>query len=216
MKIGRNEPCPCGSGKKNKKCCLNKTVTPPEQLAERIDGLKREISAFGVRRLGETYTGYALHLCDAIADSNMLNLMRGRADIWAAAIVYAIAQLNFLFSSDTPDHLTPDELCNFFAVKKSTVSQKASKIRTSLDLFQDDDRFCAPHITGLFKFFKTEDGFIMPASVLEEDEDEMPALIPHKQRSEEKIAVAGKTHQAPSSKDNKEDGQLSLFDDQWS
>jgi hypothetical protein len=25
MKIGRNDPCPCGSGKKYKKCCLNKT-----------------------------------------------------------------------------------------------------------------------------------------------------------------------------------------------
>lgn len=25
-KIGRNEPCPCGSGKKYKKCCLNKQV----------------------------------------------------------------------------------------------------------------------------------------------------------------------------------------------
>lgn len=24
MKIGRNDPCPCGSGKKYKKCCLNK------------------------------------------------------------------------------------------------------------------------------------------------------------------------------------------------
>jgi SEC-C motif-containing protein len=23
-KVGRNEPCPCGSGKKNKKCCLKK------------------------------------------------------------------------------------------------------------------------------------------------------------------------------------------------
>jgi uncharacterized protein YecA (UPF0149 family) len=23
-KFGRNEPCPCGSGKKYKKCCMNK------------------------------------------------------------------------------------------------------------------------------------------------------------------------------------------------
>ncbi|RYZ84342.1 MAG: DUF1186 domain-containing protein, partial [Proteobacteria bacterium] len=23
VKIGRNDPCPCGSGKKYKKCCLN-------------------------------------------------------------------------------------------------------------------------------------------------------------------------------------------------
>ena len=25
-KIGRNDPCPCGSGKKYKKCCINKRV----------------------------------------------------------------------------------------------------------------------------------------------------------------------------------------------
>lgn len=27
MKVGRNDPCPCGSGKKYKKCCLSKTYT---------------------------------------------------------------------------------------------------------------------------------------------------------------------------------------------
>lgn len=27
-KIGRNDPCPCGSGKKYKKCCLNKADNP--------------------------------------------------------------------------------------------------------------------------------------------------------------------------------------------
>ena len=26
MKIGRNDPCPCGSGKKYKKCCINKEI----------------------------------------------------------------------------------------------------------------------------------------------------------------------------------------------
>lgn len=25
-KIGRNQPCPCGSGKKYKKCCLEKEI----------------------------------------------------------------------------------------------------------------------------------------------------------------------------------------------
>ena len=30
-KIGRNEPCPCGSGQKFKKCCMNKTATPAPQ-----------------------------------------------------------------------------------------------------------------------------------------------------------------------------------------
>jgi hypothetical protein len=30
MKIGRNDPCPCGSGKKYKNCCLKKTLVPLE------------------------------------------------------------------------------------------------------------------------------------------------------------------------------------------
>jgi len=28
-KIGRNDPCPCGSGKKYKKCCINNYVNEP-------------------------------------------------------------------------------------------------------------------------------------------------------------------------------------------
>jgi hypothetical protein len=32
-KIGRNEPCPCGSGQKFKKCCLNKLATVMPQTA---------------------------------------------------------------------------------------------------------------------------------------------------------------------------------------
>lgn len=31
-KVGRNDPCPCGSGKKYKKCCLNTQVTPPKGM----------------------------------------------------------------------------------------------------------------------------------------------------------------------------------------
>lgn len=44
MKIGRNEFCPCGSGKKYKKCCLNKS--DEQRLAEAVmrssDYLKKE------------------------------------------------------------------------------------------------------------------------------------------------------------------------------
>ncbi len=32
-KVQRNEPCPCGSGKKFKQCCIDK---PPEKAAKRI------------------------------------------------------------------------------------------------------------------------------------------------------------------------------------
>jgi hypothetical protein len=31
-KIGRNDPCPCGSGRKYKKCCLGKSAAPPDAV----------------------------------------------------------------------------------------------------------------------------------------------------------------------------------------
>lgn len=33
-KIGRNDPCPCGSGKKFKKCCYMKAEEPPEPVSD--------------------------------------------------------------------------------------------------------------------------------------------------------------------------------------
>ena len=34
MKIGRNEPCPCGSGKKYKQCCADKPTARSKLLSQ--------------------------------------------------------------------------------------------------------------------------------------------------------------------------------------
>lgn len=68
MKIGRNDPCPCGSGKKYKKCCLEKIIRtespliPPEVIAKYHEHLKREnerVSKFGQVKpdIGTEYKG---------------------------------------------------------------------------------------------------------------------------------------------------------------
>ena len=45
MKIGRNSPCPCGSGKKYKKCCLLKQVPPPsaETVKQVVEVFQKEM-----------------------------------------------------------------------------------------------------------------------------------------------------------------------------
>lgn len=57
-KIGRNEPCPCGSGKKYKKCCLNKSDQPADltwhRLRRVIDGLPWQMLNFAHETLGTT------------------------------------------------------------------------------------------------------------------------------------------------------------------
>ena len=36
MRTGRNDPCPCGSGKKYKYCCLNKKDKSPMILTKEV------------------------------------------------------------------------------------------------------------------------------------------------------------------------------------
>lgn len=58
VKIGRNDPCPCGSGKKYKKCCLNKPkpeTAAPESESEKEKWLKRYPAAAQEREEGRIY-----------------------------------------------------------------------------------------------------------------------------------------------------------------
>jgi hypothetical protein len=60
MKPGRNDPCPCGSGRKYKQCCLAKDAAPsPDELLWRrlrrdLDGLLPELLAESVRHFGRS------------------------------------------------------------------------------------------------------------------------------------------------------------------
>ena len=64
MKIGRNAPCPCGSGKKYKKCCLDKNITPPEalnyrRLSKALDELMPKLIDHGFTVFGHAVYGLA-------------------------------------------------------------------------------------------------------------------------------------------------------------
>lgn len=57
VKVGRNDPCPCGSGQKYKKCCLGKEVSdtkdPKAMYAQRYKiQLKKTADIEGIRKAG--------------------------------------------------------------------------------------------------------------------------------------------------------------------
>jgi len=54
-KIGRNDPCPCGSGKKYKHCCLPAPSVEHvwARQHEESDRLTRDITRFAMRKFGE-------------------------------------------------------------------------------------------------------------------------------------------------------------------
>nr|WP_249146199.1 SEC-C metal-binding domain-containing protein [Bradyrhizobium diazoefficiens] len=58
-KVGRNDPCPCGSGKKYKKCCLNSQhPNEPSSGLQGGDLQARDVARPALQRAEESIRGY--------------------------------------------------------------------------------------------------------------------------------------------------------------
>ena len=72
-KTGRNDPCPCGSGKKFKKCCENKTAIQRRSFtALTPEKVKKMDSVIG-RISGATSNQEGADLKDRLSSSNKKN-----------------------------------------------------------------------------------------------------------------------------------------------
>jgi hypothetical protein len=118
-----------------RKLGLDKTASPGskpvhhnDKKAERVEGIKTLLEDFGREELNTLYLGFAIELLNKISRMRKLNIQRGHIEIWAAAIVYVIARLNFLFDPESDVPLSPDTICEYFDTVKSTVGNKAAQI----------------------------------------------------------------------------------------
>lgn len=55
QKVGRNDPCPCGSGKKHKQCCLKLSSGRKPIKAKLLSGGKKETSSLMPDLLERTF-----------------------------------------------------------------------------------------------------------------------------------------------------------------
>ena len=68
-------------------------------------------------------------------------ILRGEPGVWAAGVIYAVGQLNFIFDPAQSPHATADQLSEWLGVKKSTMANKARLIRDTLKLSHFDSEF---------------------------------------------------------------------------
>lgn len=61
-------------------------------------------------------------------------LERGRLEIWAAAVVYTVGTINFLFDKSFLPYVPSSDIYDYFGAKASTVNQKSGQIRQMLKL----------------------------------------------------------------------------------
>jgi hypothetical protein len=184
--------------------------------ADRVDEVKGLIEAFGRSRLGQEYTGLALKLCDKIGRMRKLSIQRGRIEIWAAAIIYVIARLNFLFDPESGGNITADELCAFFGTKKSTISSKAGLIQETAKIFIGDPDFSSAEIVDMFRLYETEDGLLDKLENKRHENETQPVSLSHPAAHKAQRRSKARTER-PTRDPGKEDvnnRQLKLFDDE--
>jgi hypothetical protein len=190
--------------------------------ADRVAEIAHKIEAFGRTKLDPEHTILALKLCDKIGRMRKLSIQRGRAEIWAAAIISVIARLNFLFDPDSEVYITADELDDYFGTKKSTVSNKAGTILKSANIYLGDPEFSSATIADMFRFYETEDGFVIPGSirdslVYQQDRNEMkpsPLMNPAADSTQRRSKPRAKGPVRDNKKKDADDRQLKLFDDE--
>ena len=201
------------------------------EKAERVREIKELVQAFCDRHLNEELAGYALKLCDTLGRKRILNVTRGSKEIWAAAIVYVIARLNFLFDRQNEYFITADMICDFFGTKKSTVGNKATQIERACGIRMGAEGLCSPDISDMLTLVELPDGLVIPKSMLsdveivyemadDEEAEEIKKFLEEQERIKEREALEKKARRteinrkiAEEKKRKKQEKQLVLFDE---
>lgn len=96
--------------------------------------------------LDEEYKGLCEKLIQKMSRKRNVPFLSGRIEIWAAAIVYAIGSVNFLFDRSFEPYASSEDICNFFGTSKSTTSQKAKLICNMFKLGYWDKEFSTSYM----------------------------------------------------------------------
>ncbi|MFH1964203.1 MAG: DUF6398 domain-containing protein [Acidobacteriota bacterium] len=193
--------------------------------------IRQLLEDYSSRYFDDELRRYALNLLKTIRRKPLMEINRGKTEIWAASIIYVICRMNYLFDKEKDKYISTDELCVFFSVKKSTIGNKATQIETIYDIPLGDWRYTKPEIAEIFEFYVTPEGFIIPSSyvtggeiIIEREEnedlarlieleDEIRRLKEKELQEREARREETKRKIAEEKKERRNRNQLNLFDD---
>ena len=110
-------------------------------VKQKKDALIEMTDSFADLYLDEDYKMLCRKLIDKMGRKRQVPFLSGRLETWAAAVVYALGQINFLFDKSFEPYVSATDLCTYFGTSQSTTSQKAEKIRDMFKMRYFDEEF---------------------------------------------------------------------------
>ena len=143
-------------------------MDPKEKKHRRIQEVRSLLDEFSKQHLSPQLSQYVIKLWDQIGRKRNYIITEGKKEVWASAVVYVIARLNFLFDKDNSSFLPPDTICNFFDTKKRTVSARASDIEKVFKIRLGHEDLCNTEISDSLTFVRLPNGLVLSKKMAKE------------------------------------------------
>jgi hypothetical protein len=139
-----------------------------ELVKQKKNALIEMTDGFVDRYLDEDYKMLCRKLIDKMSRKRQVPFLSGRLEIWAAAVVYALGQINFLFDKSFEPYVSATDLCDYFGASQSTTSQKAKKIRDMFKMRYFNEEFSTERMQkeNPLNEFVMINGLIVPVSAV--------------------------------------------------
>ena len=144
-------------------------------VEEKAQKLLEITGSFCRQYLDEDYKQLCEKLIAKMSRKRNVPFLSGRTEIWAAAVVYVLGSINFLFDKSFKPYVTADDICNYFGTSKSTTSQKAKMIQDMFKMGYYDKEFSTAHMreNNPFSNFAMINGLIVDKRSLPPEIQEM-------------------------------------------
>jgi hypothetical protein len=121
----------------------------PHPLRDRVAAIVHICDHVCDDALDDEYRAFAHRAVARLARKRPSPLVRGDTAIWAGGVLHALGQVNFLFASRSPLHVTAGELAALAGANPSSAAQKAKVVRETLRMRDLDPEFTRNDILAL-------------------------------------------------------------------
>ena len=166
-----------------------------EQIAAKKEELIRITGEFCDDLLDDEYKQLAEKLIQKMSRKRQVPFLSGKIELWAAGILYALGQINFLFVKRSEPHIQAGYLCQVFGLSMGSVSTKARRIREMFRMDHWNSEFLSerakrrsmlPHIAELVRLLHLANVKGQEKESREEPQEKVPKKPLEKKGSHQK------------------------------
>ncbi len=118
----------------------------PKSMAEKFTTITALTDSFSKKYLNEEYKVMIHRVVGALARKLPSPLLKGKENVWAAAVVHAVGRVNFLDDPSQSPHCKSKTIYEFYGIADSTGQNKSKEIRDLLKMGQMSPDWTLPSL----------------------------------------------------------------------